>query len=321
MPKTMSTDLFISQLYREAPQVPLADFSVWALDLLQQVISFDGAIWGTGNIESRKFHTQASVDVPLEIFDTLLAYSDINPLVESLIATNDTAINMQDVVNDEQFYQSTLYQECFKPFSIERILSAVHANERAGIFTLLTLYRYDREHVFTEQEKAIQSQLLFHLLSAASHRQIIALTEPSIVPTTMQSAICDAQGHYHAVQTSFLDMLEDHLQGPIGYKFPLDIINDSGEYLYGDLLFSQQQLGELYRINVRLKSPLDDLSLREKQVVDGICQGNTFKQIARTLTLSPSTVSNHLYRIYMKLGINTRSELIELVSQQSDTLI
>jgi len=312
MSGAMSPDQFISQLYREAPQVPLADFSVWALDLLQQVISFDGAIWGTGHITTNEFHTQSTVDVPVEIFEKLIAYRAINPIIDRLISRTDTAIDMADVINDDDFYQSTLYQQCFKPFGIERILSSIHADERAGIFTLLTLYRYDRQHSFSLQEKQVQSQLLFHLLSAASHRQLIALNEPLIKASPEHSAICDEKGLYHAVQPSFLDILDDHLSSEVRQQFPLAIVTGDRQFSQGSLLFNQQRLGDLYRISVRLRSPLDDLTARERQVVDGICQGNTFKQIARALSLSPSTVSNHLYRIYLKLGINTRSELITL---------
>jgi len=315
----MTTDQFISQLYLQSPQVALADFPSWTLDLLQQVIAFDGAIWGTGNISTREFHTQTTIDVSVDIFDKLTSYSDINPLVEKLIATTDTAIDMQEVVNDKTFYQSPLYLYCFKPFGIERILSSIHANERAGIFTLLTLYRYDRTQRFTPQEKTIQSQLLYHLHSAASHRQLLALNEYPIKPSPSQSAICNKQGHYHAVQSSFLDLLEEHLSQPITHQFPLPIADQDGEFSHNNLQFSQQRLGELYRISARLTSPLDDLSARETQVVEGICHGSTFKQIARLLGLSPSTISNHLYRIYMKLGINTRSELVELASKHSHT--
>jgi DNA-binding NarL/FixJ family response regulator len=53
--------------------------------------------------------------------------------------------------------------------------------------------------------------------------------------------------------------------------------------------------------------------LREQQVVEGVTQGLSFKQIAKKLELSPSTVSNHLYRIYQKLNINNRSQLADMI--------
>jgi len=219
---------------------------------------------------------------------------------------------MSDVLDDETFYQSKLYNACFKPFGIERILSSVHLEQESGIFTLLTLYRYDREHTFTKHEKQQQNQLLFHLLSASSYRQFLALSENS---TQGLSAICDIKGLFHAVQPDFIALINEQLSQPIKQRLPFTIDINKTHYQLNNLHFEQQQHGELFQISLRQLNPLDQLSKREQQVVEGICEGNTFKQIAKQLNLSPSTVSNHLYRIYLKLGINTRSELVTLALQ------
>lgn len=287
---------------------------MWALNFLRQVINFDGAIWGTGHVSTKAFHTQTAIDISTDIFDQLKANLAINPIFETLFSTQGGAVDMQDVLPDEQFYDSQLYQSCFKPFGIERILSSLHIDERSGIFTLLTLYRYNREEGFSVEEKIIQSRLLYHLLSAASHRQLLALSEQEKDPSHHRCAICDCEGIYHSVDSSFLDTLESHLQVPTQQKFPFPIIRKDNQFTEGELQFTQTRLGELYRISVRIKNQFDELTIREKQVVAGVCKGGTFKQIARELELSPSTISNHLYRIYMKLGIHTRSELILIAS-------
>lgn len=318
----MTPDQFISQLYRGSAQVALADFPNWALDLLQQVISFDGAVWGTGHNSTQEFHTQTSVDVDIEIFNRLKDTVSINPIFDQLMLNSGDPIDMSDVINDQAFYKSPIYLQCFKPFGIERILSSIQLDDRSGIFTLLTLYRYDRDHKFTEHEKTIQQQLLFHLLSAFAHRQFLALKETTSysMQSTQQSsqrdkfAICDSAGVYHAVEPGFLDIIEFHSGSQQHQKFPFVLEGCDKKYSEGNLQINQAKLGDLYRISLRIKNKLDDLSDREKQVVSGICQGNTFKQIARNLGLSPSTVSNHLYRIYLKLGINSRSELVQLVN-------
>lgn len=311
--KNISADQFISHLYRETARVSLADFPVWALDLLQQTIKFDGAIWGTGHISSREFHTQTVLDVPSEIFTQLKNHLDINPIFDQLVAAKGNAVDMADVLSDDNFYDSPVYHLCFKPLGIERILSSIHVDERSGIFTLLSLYRFDRDQHFTEHEKNTQSRLLYHLLSAASYRQFLALNEiESSKSTEIKSAICDCEGVYHVVDGGFLDIIEAHLSIPTQQKLPFKITPEQQEFSVDNLHFNQEKLGDLYRISVRVKNKLDGLSAREKQVVAGVCQGSTFKQIARQLQLSPSTVSNHLYRIYLKLGINTRSELVAL---------
>jgi DNA-binding NarL/FixJ family response regulator len=52
------------------------------------------------------------------------------------------------------------------------------------------------------------------------------------------------------------------------------------------------------------------LSQREKEVLLLIARGQSNKDIARTLDLSYRTVVNHVYNVYSKLGIHSRSEAI-----------
>jgi transcriptional regulator, LuxR family len=47
-------------------------------------------------------------------------------------------------------------------------------------------------------------------------------------------------------------------------------------------------------------------------VVATVVRGLSFKQAARLLGVAPSTVANHLYRVYRKLGINSRTELAQM---------
>jgi len=311
----LAVEKFISQLYKEAPHIPVSEFRNWSLEMLRQVIPFDAAIWGTGHISTKTFHTKTSVDISTEIFDQLLKYVDINPIYEKLTAHQGRAIDMSDAMTDEDFYQSTLYQACFKPYAIERILSSIHLDERSGIFTLLTLYRFDREQTFSSEEQQIQNRLLYHLLSSASHRQLLELSNhQNNIKPECRTALCDAKGIYHAVTQRFLDMIELNLCEAPSNSFPFNFLEEERHFSKENLLFEVQQYNDLYKISVRSKNQLDQLTKREQQVIEHISQGKTFKEVAKALSLSPSTVSNHLYRIYLKLGINTRSELINMMN-------
>lgn len=63
------------------------------------------------------------------------------------------------------------------------------------------------------------------------------------------------------------------------------------------------------------------LSDREAEIVQLVVGGKSNKEIAAALALSASTVKNHIYRIYQRLEINSRFELIERVERfRSDSL-
>ncbi len=66
-------------------------------------------------------------------------------------------------------------------------------------------------------------------------------------------------------------------------------------------------------MSIRQSNPVDNLTEREKEIVQWITKGLSFKEVAKKLTVAPSTVSNHLYRVYHKLGISSRTELAKLV--------
>jgi DNA-binding CsgD family transcriptional regulator len=52
---------------------------------------------------------------------------------------------------------------------------------------------------------------------------------------------------------------------------------------------------------------------REKQIVEKICLGKTNKQIADELFISLQTVKDHSHRIYSKLGVKSRMQLVQLM--------
>lgn len=55
---------------------------------------------------------------------------------------------------------------------------------------------------------------------------------------------------------------------------------------------------------------LDDLTPREREVLEKVCAGESNPRIAKSLGLSGNTVRNHVASIYSKIGVSRRSEAI-----------
>ncbi len=53
---------------------------------------------------------------------------------------------------------------------------------------------------------------------------------------------------------------------------------------------------------------------REHEIVTHICQGKTNQQIADELFISLQTVKDHTHRIYSKIGVKSRMQLVQLVN-------
>jgi DNA-binding NarL/FixJ family response regulator len=57
-------------------------------------------------------------------------------------------------------------------------------------------------------------------------------------------------------------------------------------------------------------APKDDLSARERQVLELLAQGLLYKEIATSLGISYATVNNHVRHIYEKLHVQSRAQAI-----------
>ena len=69
----------------------------------------------------------------------------------------------------------------------------------------------------------------------------------------------------------------------------------------------------LTRSYVQPAHTLVNLSPREQEIVRLVAKGHPNKVIARVLDISPYTVSTHLRRVFAKLGVNTRAEMVARV--------
>jgi DNA-binding NarL/FixJ family response regulator len=64
------------------------------------------------------------------------------------------------------------------------------------------------------------------------------------------------------------------------------------------------------RVDVRETLPLDELTPRERAVLEGIAGGLDNGEIASLLGLSEKTVRNHITRVFDKIGVEHRYQAI-----------
>jgi DNA-binding CsgD family transcriptional regulator len=66
------------------------------------------------------------------------------------------------------------------------------------------------------------------------------------------------------------------------------------------------------RLRARDPARRDFLTPRETQIALEVATGASNREVAAALFLTPKTIEFHLTRIYRKLGVHTRGELIRL---------
>ena len=60
------------------------------------------------------------------------------------------------------------------------------------------------------------------------------------------------------------------------------------------------------RASLRVAPPRDELTARERSIVEFIARGRSNKEIARELGVAPETIKTHLKRIFQKLSAESR---------------
>jgi DNA-binding NarL/FixJ family response regulator len=70
-------------------------------------------------------------------------------------------------------------------------------------------------------------------------------------------------------------------------------------------LVTERMIGSLIQGSKR-----DTLTVRQREILQLLAEGNTMKQTARMLSVTPRTVAFHKYRIMDSLGIKSNSQLV-----------
>lgn len=308
------TDALIARLYRNALAIPPESFRAWALEQVAQLIPCDGALWGSGAAAEMRFHTVTVSGLPSDFPQRLQATVPVNPLPARILSQLGRPVDMEDVLADREFHASEIYRRAFEPYGIERILATGHRDERSGLYSLVTLYRRDAKARFTAIEKKRQQHITFHLFNAASHSFFLHLLRHTDRVVGRGAAVMDAHGLFHEAQPRFFDLIEEAFpEHPreSALPFPLPAVGETATR--GKLVVRCEALGDLFMVQVWKAGPLDRLTAREREIVMAVSQGLSFKQAARKIGVAPSTVANHLYRVYRKLGVSSRTELATMV--------
>lgn len=96
-------------------------------------------------------------------------------------------------------------------------------------------------------------------------------------------------------------------------KNQIDTIKKGGAFITPDV--AKKLLDKVNKVNEQkvVSQKIKDLTKKENEVVQQIIKGLSYKEVAVILSISYSTVNDHLKSIYKKMNVNSKSELISKV--------
>jgi DNA-binding NarL/FixJ family response regulator len=158
--------------------------------------------------------------------------------------------------------------------------------------------------------------------------KVIEATSPDLVLTDLHMpnggglAVIKAIGERFpvvvlTVSEAEADLLEAVAGGALGYLVKSTSANELRDQLWraakGEPVFSPSLaalvLSEFRRIRSS-QQPADALSNREREVLQFVARGHTYREIGEELYISAKTVENHVRNILKKLQLNRKQELI-----------
>ena len=310
----------ILSLYRGSCEMPMAGFQEWAFESLRNVIAFDSGVWMTGvlNVESdtATFHTRYLCRQPLQLLADYNRCKDATFFSKKVFASPGVALTCTPSVDfgPELAVHSRRY-------GIEQVLATTQVEPVAGLHELISLYRSDIAHPFSEEERLFQQCLVPHLSEAwraCRMRHLSHLSQPSCA-LKAQTAAADMQGLLSLIDPGFTRLLREEWPEWRGPQLPEDIFS---AYAHGELRYVGQRAAfslvgvhDHILLRGRLKIPLDELSRREREIAEHFAAGHSHKEIAKSIWLSPATVRNHLSAIYLKLGIDNKAALTAVIRE------
>ena len=161
---------------------------------------------------------------------------------------------------------------------------------------------------FMDEDAERGLRVLEELKEAAPHTRAVILLDSSRIASVVESFRAGARGVF------------DHRKSPDALCQCIRQVHAGQVWIRNEeiavLLDSLASTPKLKTVDAR---GMNLLSKREEDVVRCVTEGLTNREIADRLGLSQHTIKNHLFRIFDKLGVSNRIELLFVTMSQTPT--
>lgn len=308
----------VLDLYRGAREQPVGTFQDWVFERIKTVLPFDSALWLTGTL----INGEAT-------FHSLLLHRQPHQLMTDWACCKDKAVFAVRVFGSPGITFNCVTSQWFGPeladhsrrYNIEHILATTSIDPISTLHELISIYRADMDKPFSEEERLFQQNLVPHLAETWRINRLSHLNQVNqpLCTVNSHSAAADNKGILHLIEPNFIRLLLDEWPRWRGPHLPDGLIscikNQDGRFVGNTLVIRFSRLNDLFLLRGRKKSRVDFLSQREHEVANRFSTGNTHKEIAQALKLSPATVRNYLSAVYLKLGISNKAELVNILKE------
>jgi DNA-binding CsgD family transcriptional regulator len=295
-------------------------FKAWALNEVKRLVPFEKSNWGSGVLVGGNFvlfgaPTQG-IDSEFERRFNEMRHLDVR--ATELIVQTSATLNRDcyDPTDTDQVFRRYVLD----PSDIRYGLYSGVLDKSTGVLDAIVLMRANESVPFTERERSTVEVLVPHLSQACAANRLERAQDNIDAGrrALYHSIVSTRDGLLVAAETSATRMLLTEWPDWVGGALPAPIADTikavaiSVDLEPAQVIRFKTLVAHIHvnidQVLVRLRAPgvIDSLGPRELLVAERFAEGWSYKEIAKALDISPSTVSNQLSVVYSKLGVSNK---------------
>jgi DNA-binding CsgD family transcriptional regulator len=322
MNKAEELSTLLLDLYAHCHEKPMSEFLPHALGKVRALLPFDSAWWAMTTMIGDKHDIHASYvqGLPEDMHTLWLSIQDEDVIGHALMrqhpgkTLNFTPQQVDSTPGSRWLAHRTGFRH---------VLCTQMHNATIGQQTFLALSRHDDAHSFSEDERHFKELLMPHLHAMINMNWVANLRQMSATGSDRRNAmaIVDKYGAVHALEPGFTALLKNEWPDWDGPCVPQPILQailrKEGTFAGAHINAALSWQDALVLLELKPRSPLELLTIRERTVVEAFAAGESYKEVARTLGMAPATVRHHLRSAYAKLNVTNKAEITKMVSTTS----
>jgi len=303
------------ELHRGCRRQAAEAFPGWAMALEREVIPNSAWFWGSGCEMDGEIivHSFMFDNVPPESMQTWEQYKHLDIFAARLVEQRNVVHNF----THETLRSAEIYRPFYHQVGIEQLLGVYADKPSCGLSDSISLYRSDPATPFSEEERLAMQCLVPHLIEARHINYLEHLSTGTQRAPQQALAAADGKSIIHVADDDFVELMRQEWpqwHGPRLLEPLAGLGNAAHRYIGKAITVRFVPVFDMFLLKARLRTPVDDLSKRELEIARHFADGLSHKEIARDIGLAPATVRNNVGAIYLKLGINNKAELANLLS-------
>jgi len=305
----------LRELHRLGREAPAAGFQDAAFEAMKDLVRFDAGYWGGGRepVEAVVMHYQHLYRLPEEMN---AAFEKVKSRPKYIEVMSRNIIN----AGQAQAYdvRETGIGDFFGPYGIDQCVTLYQRDDDLGLYHALSLYRSGEER-FTEPERLLFENAVPHLLDAWRESKLLHISGVNLdaCPLTPAAALLDREGAVHFARPAFVELMRREWPDWRGPFVPEAMRRmQDGAFTGEEVAVRFTLQNDLYLAVMRKKGPLDQLTARELEVAKQLAKGSSHKEIARNLSIAPTTARNYIASIHAKLGSNKVAQVATMLMSE-----